>query len=119
MSIKSLKLLRAEMKDKFGFKYLLTHRLNQDCLENTYSQMRYRNGANDHPTPTDCLNNLKSIILGKNPGVCGKHSNTIDRDTDEYVSATFNKVLSSADYFNDIDFEQSIVTMKSMKNVLF
>lgn len=61
MSINSVKALRAEMKKKFNFNYLLTHRLNQDCLENMFSQMRYRNGANDHPTPTECLNNLKHI----------------------------------------------------------
>lgn len=69
MSITSLKALRIQMEEHFGYKYLLTHRLNQDCLENYFCQMRGRNvrvGFNDHPTPSECMNNMKWIILGEN-----------------------------------------------------
>lgn len=90
MSISSVKALRAKIKEKFDYKYLLTHRLNQDCLENFFSQMRGRNGPNDHPTPVECLNTIKAIILGKNPGLTVElHSNTIEQDPEEYVSAKF------------------------------
>lgn len=94
MSIQSLKGLREEVHKKFGFKYILTHRTNQDCLENFFCQMRGRNGPNDHPSPVECLYTMKSIILGKNPGLSSEmHSNTIERDPEEYVSATFMKSL--------------------------
>lgn len=95
MSITSIKALQKIMEEKFGYKYILTHRGNQDCLENFYSQVRGRNGPSDHPTPVECLNNIKYIILGKNPGLsCQMHSNTVERDPEEYVSASFNKFLS-------------------------
>lgn len=95
MSITSLKLLRSEMNEKFGYKYILTHRLNQDCLENFFSQIRGRSGAHDHPSPVECLQRIKIIMLGKNPGVAlHNHSNTIERDPEEYVSATFIQTLS-------------------------
>lgn len=97
MSITSIKALRNEMEKNFGHKYLLTHRVNQDCLENFYSQMRYRNGASDHPSPVECLFNMKSIILGKNPGIAANmHTNTVDRDPEEYASANFQNCISKA-----------------------
>ncbi|KAG4068984.1 hypothetical protein HA402_005645 [Bradysia odoriphaga] len=87
MSITSLKLLRSKMNEKFGFKFILTHRLNQDFLENFFCQIRGRSGQHDHPTPV--------IMLGKNPGVAlHNHSNTIEMDPEEYVSAKFMNVLS-------------------------
>lgn len=95
MSITSLKLLRTKMYEKFGFTYILTHRLNQDCLENFFCQVRGRTGSNDHPTPVDCLQRIKVIMLGKNPGVAlHLHSNTVERDPEEYVSAMFMEALS-------------------------
>lgn len=96
MSITSLKGLRNQMEKKFNYKYLLTHRLNQDCLEIFFCQMRYgnRNGPNDHPAPVECLYNMKAIMLGKNPGVAASmHCNTMERDPEEYASATFHKDL--------------------------
>lgn len=103
MSITSVKALRNQMDESFGFKYLLTHRLNQDCLENFYSQVRGRNGPNDHPTPVECLYTIKGIILGKNPGVSVTlHSNTIERDPEEYVSATFMSHLSRDNITNGV-----------------
>lgn len=94
MSITSLKGLRNQMEKKYGYNCLLTHRLNQDCLENFFCQMRYgsRNGPNDHPSPVECLYNMKAIMIGKNPGVAASmHCNTMERDPEEYASATFHK----------------------------
>ncbi|KAJ6644627.1 Transposable element P transposase [Pseudolycoriella hygida] len=87
----------------FGFGYLLTHRCNQDCLENLYCQVRGRNGPDEHPTPVDYLYRIKSIILGKNPGLSVElHSNTIEQDPEEYVSAKFMKHLSRDGYTSAI-----------------
>lgn len=97
MSITSLKLLRTKMNEKFGFKFILTHRLNQDCLENFFCQIRGRSGQSDHPTPVECLQRIKIIMLGKNPGVAlHNHANTIERDPEEYVSAKFMNALTES-----------------------
>ena len=45
-----LKMLWNELKDKYGFEYLFTRRLNQDPLENFFSTVRNSGGHNDHPT---------------------------------------------------------------------
>lgn len=103
MSIASIKGLRNQMEEKFNFKYILTHRVNQDCLENFFSQVRGRNGPIDHPSPVECLYTIKAIILGKNPGMSRHlHSNTIEQDPEEYVSATFMHHLSRDENTNGV-----------------
>lgn len=102
MSISSIKGLRAEMERKFKMTFILTHRTHQDCLENFFSQVRYRNGPSDHPSPVECLYNVKQIILGKNPGLA-KHfkTNTIEREPEEYASASLLKLLSDGECSNE------------------
>lgn len=39
MSITSIKELRNRMEEKFNFKYIITHRTNQDCLENFFVKL--------------------------------------------------------------------------------
>lgn len=103
MSITSLKDLRKQMNESFDLKYILTHRLNQDCLENFFTQVRGKNITSDHPTPVECLYTVRTIILGKNPGLSvALHSNTIDRDPEEYVSAKFMNHLSRDNITNGL-----------------
>lgn len=85
--------------------YLLTSKINQDALENLFSQLRSRGGLNDHPTPLNALYRLRMIILGKNPGVVSTSSNTSDNNQEEYmVSKTFQQInLSIPDQENNED----------------
>jgi hypothetical protein len=76
ISIMSLKELLKNLKTSCEVKYILTHRLNQDCLENLFSQIRTRGGLNDHPTPLDAIYRLRMIILGKTQGLLQKNTNT-------------------------------------------
>lgn len=55
ISTKSLMSLFEELKRKLDIKYILTHRLNQDCLENLFSQLRTRRGLYDHSSPLHAL----------------------------------------------------------------
>lgn len=93
VSIKSLRLLFQDMVEKHNIKYILTHRLNQDLVENFFSQIRTRGGLHDHPSPLDCIYRIRMIILGKNPGVIQRQTNTIDADQDEFIVA---KALNKA-----------------------
>ena len=93
ISVKSLQLLYQDMVHRHDIKYILTHRLNQDLLENLFSQIRTRGGLNDHPSPLDCIYRLRMIILGKNPGIVQKQANTVDVDAGEYLIA---KALNKA-----------------------
>ena len=44
-----------------GFKYLLTSRVNQDCLENLSSIIRRRGGLRDNPLPNNLHQNLDML----------------------------------------------------------
>lgn len=92
LSIKSLKALYCDLKKENGFSYILTHRLNQDCLENLFSQVRGKTRFKEHPNSVECLYNIRAIILGRNPSVTKQlHTNTIDKLPDEYVTSEFSK----------------------------
>ena len=91
LSIQSLKDLRLEMEINYQKPYILTHRLNQDLLENFFSQIRTRGGLHDHPTPLQCMYRVRMIILGKNPGIVQANSNALDQsktDGDSFLTAT-------------------------------
>lgn len=70
-----------------GLKYLLTSKINQDALENLFSQLRSRGGLNDHPSPLNALFRIRLIILGKNPGIVSNQSNTADKNDEEFIVA--------------------------------
>ncbi len=44
LTINSVKMLFDRLRAEFGFKFLLTNRLNQDCLENHFATIRGRGG---------------------------------------------------------------------------
>ena len=46
----------------FRVKYLLTRRLNQDCLENLFAKLRNRSGNCDHPTVHSFMKGLKAVM---------------------------------------------------------
>lgn len=50
LNIASLKLLWHDVHDNYQYKYLMTNRLNQDCLENLFNTIRNAGGNNDTPT---------------------------------------------------------------------
>jgi len=85
MSINSLKSLFRDMKKNYGVHFILTHKVNQDSLENLFSQLRLKGGSNDHPTPLDTLNRLKILILGKSMIPVQANKNTIDLSDEEFI----------------------------------
>lgn len=74
--------------------YLLTSKINQDALENLYSQLRTRGGLNDHPSPLNAIYRLRMIILGKNPGITSNHCNTTDDNKEEFMVAKTLKLVN-------------------------
>lgn len=68
-SINAIKSLYESVKP-LKVNYILTIKLNQDILENLFSQIRTRGGLNDHPTPLHAIHRLRMIILGKIAGMC-------------------------------------------------
>lgn len=51
------------VRDRYQVNFLLTAKLNQDCLENFFSRVR-RIGASSHPNCTDFESRMKILLLG-------------------------------------------------------
>ncbi|GBN26121.1 hypothetical protein AVEN_229752-1 [Araneus ventricosus] len=47
-------------------KFILTSRLNQDCLENFFSQIRSIGHFYDHPLPSEEKHLIRMLLFGKN-----------------------------------------------------
>lgn len=103
-----LKILR-----EHGLQYLLTSKINQDALENLFSQLRSRGGLNDHPSPLNTLHRLRMIILGKNPGIVSTNSNTVNNNQEDYmvvkslklanINIKYDEHVDKGDYGSDTD----------------
>lgn len=103
ISIKSIKMLYDKLKHLFPakFSFIFTHRLNQDLLENMFSQLRTRGGNDDHPSPLSCIYRLRMIILGKNPGVVKTNMPTIDGSDDEFLMSKIFKEVKIEPILDD------------------
>lgn len=62
ISINSLFSLWNHLKDIEHFKFLFTRRLNQDCLENFFANIRQQNGNCVNPSPVQFERTFKKII---------------------------------------------------------
>ena len=80
VSIKSTLDLYKEVKGE-GLEYLLTSRLNQDALENFFSQIRGMGGSNTHPSSVEFINRLRKLCLMKDVQLVTEGPNVLIDDT--------------------------------------
>lgn len=86
------------VNEKLGFKYLLTSRLSQDCIEKLFGIIRQFSGCNDHPSATQFLitvNCLSFYDLVKAPssGNCAGGSLTSLLGTETKAGGEVDKLL--------------------------
>ena len=65
VSIRSIIELFKELKSD-GLQYLLTTRVNQDVLENSFSSLRYMGGNNTHPSASNFCERICLLCVSKN-----------------------------------------------------
>ena len=65
VSIRSIIELFKELKSD-GLQYLLTTRVNQDVLENSFSSLRYMGGNNTHPSASNFCKRIGLLCDSKN-----------------------------------------------------
>ena len=68
VSINAVLHLWKDLKEE-GFKYLLTHRLNQDCLENLFSSVRALGGADSNPNSVQFCTRIRILKIRGNSDV--------------------------------------------------
>lgn len=60
----ALPLLLNHLQEKYNMPYLLTSKLNQDCLENFFSAIRAKGGLHDHPSALEFKYRFRGYLLG-------------------------------------------------------
>ena len=63
ISIKNLLFLWNDLHINQQFQFLLTNRLNQDCIENLFSLVRGKGGYRDNPNPMQFRSAFRSIVV--------------------------------------------------------
>ena len=66
VQIKALRALYFEMVENGPLDYLLTHKQNQDCLENWFSQWRALHGASTKPSQFEAMTRVRNLHFTKN-----------------------------------------------------
>ena len=84
--ITSLRGLYAALSSTQGdFKYIMTSHLNQDCVENLFSQVRGMSGANQMPDAADFTARLRMLLMAPAPLVAARCSVQLEGDA-EFVT---------------------------------
>ena len=65
MSIRSLLMLWDDLKTNHDFQFPLTFRLNQDCVENLFSQVRCNTANIDRPTPSQFRVYMARVMVNR------------------------------------------------------
>ena len=103
VSIKSTIALYNELKDE-GIKYFLSCRLNQDALENLFSQVRQMGGQHSHPSAGEVASRLRKICLCKNVSNIVTNCPVEYVEDEDYVSSILlNQVVVVSEDTNFID----------------
>lgn len=104
---KSLIDLYEKMKNKYNIGYIITKKLNQDCLEDFFGHLRARNGCEVKPSALQCLRSIKVISLGKNISILKRNINSEEDSGVTYlISESFKKAqlqLCTTECIIDID----------------
>ena len=92
------------------FSFMMTSRLNQDCLENLFSRVRAIGGDNCHPGPFEFMRRMRVLQLGQgekikiwtnNPAVMMETDNESADETGMYISRFYIMYrLDILDLFN-------------------
>ena len=84
ISIKSTRMLYKELSQE-GVQYLRTHRVNQDCLENTFSQTRRVGGEGAHPDAVQFINRIRILMMNKKTMHLVKNPNVISNENESFL----------------------------------
>jgi hypothetical protein len=92
MTTRALPKLFDLVNKKYSVKYIMTHKLNQDIVENLFFRIRSRGGLYDHPSPLTVLHRLRHIILSTDPGIVSRNTNVNENVGDGDVKEEFMTV---------------------------
>ncbi len=102
INIVSLKGLHRDISSKTKAKYILTPRLNQDCLESFFSKLRGIGHYYDHPVASEVRNRMRLLLIGANPAAVSVSPSCLVNECD----ATSTTMLSQNVFTGVADFKK-------------
>jgi len=63
LTMQALKQLFQRLTEQHDFKFVLSNRLNQDCLENHFGTIRGRGGFRDYPDPHSFAHSFRQVLV--------------------------------------------------------
>lgn len=70
------------LQESYKVQYILTRKLNQDCLEHLFGCIRQMQGSYDHPNAITMKFRLKKLLLGKDVALISEKTNTSNENFD-------------------------------------
>lgn len=107
LSSQSLTGLYNMMHELFGIEYILTRKLNQDCLEHFFGCIRQMDGTYDHPTPLTFKHRMRKLLSGREVELLAKKTNCNEGEFEKFTTvAPFVSTVSEEAYgTHDLDKE--------------
>ena len=66
-----------------NFRFILTKRLTQDCVENIFSQFRSLCGDNDHPGPVSTMRRFRILLIGKHCNIMVSENAAVEKEKED------------------------------------
>ena len=107
VSVKATLALYDELKSE-ELDFFMTSRVNQDALENVFSQLRLIGGSNTHPTAVECTNRIRNLCLLKHVNPVVSNPNVEMTDQDSFISAELFSGQGEA-FLDDPDVDEDDV----------
>ncbi len=108
-NINAIKCLWEELRDRYSFKYLMTRRLTQDCLENLFGKVRLKGGCNFTPDAEKLKYSLRAIIV--NSLLEPPESMNCEMDLDKFLSLKSNVERSHQSKPFRFEVEKEVVVL--------
>jgi hypothetical protein len=102
IAILSLRGLFSELSEDYGARYIMTARLNQDYLENLFSQIRGLGGQSRDPTALDFKYRIKKVICSRSLLTPGTTSVKADEDAVMLSEKIFSQMYNEDPGINHV-----------------
>lgn len=74
------------LNEMYGLEYILTRKLNHDCLQNLFGYIRQMQGTYDHPNTINFKYCLRSLLVGKEAKLISKFTNCTEDGSNGFTA---------------------------------
>lgn len=94
----------------FGISYIMTRKLNQDCLEHFFGCIRQMEGTYEHPNCITFKHRLKKLLLGKEAKLLAPKTCCNEEEFEPFASVRFYAGKGNSN--EDLSYDQSALSQE-------